>query len=38
MVSKCMEFGYQKHGDWTSKSWRLDGKSMVIEIHPPCAG
>lgn len=38
MVSNSMEIGCQKHGDWTAKTWRLDGKSMEIEIHPPCAG
>lgn len=38
MVFKSMEIGCQKHGDWTAKTWRLDGKRMEIEIHPPCAG
>ncbi|EFA92322.1 hypothetical protein HMPREF0650_0786 [Hoylesella buccalis ATCC 35310] len=33
-VSKSIEFGYQSHGDWMAKSWRLDVKVMEIEIHP----
>ena len=38
MISKNIEFGYQKHADWMGKALSLDGKSMEIEIHPPCAG
>lgn len=30
MISKRHEGGFQKHGDWLSKAWRLDGKDMEI--------
>ena len=28
MISKNIEFGYQKHADWMGKALSLDGKSI----------